>query len=410
MINNLIAVASSYTSQLINHALHNSANDSSYKNYIQYISADTQKLEQLVKQYPSSILFHNPKLLLSTAQYIVDSLRKISNLSQLHKTPIYFDIPCPDKRRAISLKWWQYQLNKVSRRDYEMLNYHFEKVSSKKAKYASNLQVRNYILRQQATAKWMNRTFIQNDGITLSLAKCSKSNYAQNSETFTILKGLGNYADSLTGYDWTFITLTAPLEFHSSPKYGDSKWDGSSAINSHNYLQKGWHRSQSILYKNMIHHFGIKVSEPHQDGCSHFHLIVWHKKNEYDAIVDAFSQQFSPKQIKFRRNNGMSCASSYIAKYIRKSDDYDPSSPIVRVASWRCCWGIRSFRFFGIDNQITKWRELRKIEHDTSAIWKAAKAGDFASYLSLLSDSDTTLLKQSSINKYGERYKKVIGI
>ena len=98
------------------------------------------------------------------------------------------------------------------------------------------------------------------------------------------------------------------------------------------------------------------------------------------------------------------------SKYIRKSINLDQNDELTKVCAWRSIWGLRAFQFFGVDNQITKWRELRRVKKDGSAIWKAANTGNFAAYLSLLKNKDTELLKEVATNKYDEEYKKVVGI
>ena len=409
MLNNLIDKSNDFVNKLVSSALSNSPNAPFYNNYVRYISYDTQKLEKLIKQYPASLLFNNPRLILETATNIVSELQKIEDLKQLHKITLCFNVECPDPARATTIKWWQYQLNKESRRDFEMLHYHFHKVSCYHDQYASKLQIKNYLLRMKSTEKWMKDTLVGINNLTL--AQCSRSNYARFSEMYTILNGLNSYADSL-GYDWTFITITAPPEFHSTPQNGYSKWDGSTPRDTNNYFTNGWHKTQSVLTKSSIHYFGMRTAEPHHDGSSHWHLMIWHKENDYDAIIDALKFQFPIQgQTNFKRNNGESSAASYVSKYIRKSIDLDGDNTTTSaVSAWRSCWGIRAFQFFGIDNQITKWRELRRIDNDKSLIGQAAKAGDFASYLSLLKSCNTALLKQIALNKYGEEYKRIVGI
>ena len=411
MTNNIIKTSKDFTVQLLSSVLCNQTEylSDTYHNYINNISSNTNRLEELVRQYPSSILFNNPRLILTTASNIVDQLKTIPNLKQIHKLPLYFNINCPDPLRATSIKWWQYQLNKESRRDFEMLHYHFHKVSCHNDKYASKLQVKSYLLRMKSTDSWMKRTFVGKGDLTL--AQCTRSNYARFSELYTILKGLNTYADNL-GYHSTFITITAPPEFHSTPVKGGSKWDGSSPRDTNAYFAKGWHKMQAVLSKNKTHYFGIRLVEPHHDGSNHWHLMILHKENDFDTIINALKFQFyGENQVNVKRNNGKSTAASYISKYIPKSKNLDgDDSTTSAVSAWRSCWGLRTFQFFGIEHQITKWRELRKIKKHNSALWKAASVGDFASYLSLLKSCTITLLKDVSENKYGGTYKKVIGI
>ena len=387
MTANITRDAHRFTNELVSEILNKSNANSSYHNYIQHLSSDKPKLNKLVRHHPASILFNNPKLIRDIASEIASDLQDASNLDKFEKEPLYFNINCPDPKRAVDKKWWQRQLNKECRRDFEMLRLHFGKVSFYKDNYASELQVTNYILRQKSTEKWMKKVMVTDK---LSLAQCARSNYARFSELYAILKGLNTYAVSLD-YCWTFVTVTAPPEFHSSPKFGASKWDGSSPRDSNNVLKQKWHKTQSNLYKKGIHHFGLRVIEPNSDATPHYHFMIWHKKGDFNAIEKAFKLQFPLKnQVTFLQNNGTSSASSYICKYIRKSTNLDEDDELTKVCAWRSIWGLRAFQFFGVNNQITKWRELRRIKKDSSAIWKAANTGDFATYLYLLKNNNTS--------------------
>jgi hypothetical protein len=283
-------------------------------------------------------------------------------------------------------------------------------------------------------------------GKTTVLADMAKSPATRFSQMYVTLKGLEHKA-KLLDYDFMLITLTAPPRFHPNPSVGRCKWDGSSAKDTHNYVMSLWANVKRTFANKGIKFnrgdaFGLRVSEPHLDGCPHYHILMFYKKRDQEIIRSTFKSYFSwsEKAIDFKMGDWeKGSPASYISKYISKNvstasfttttknENLEQvasadSAATERIAAWRSSVGIRAFQFFGINQCATKWnviRSLRYLKGEVSAgfdnlIEIACRARDkegesrFFEFMNLA--DDIIFIKDDVETMYGEEAKKVVAI
>jgi len=154
--------------------------------------------------------------------------------------------------------------------------------------------------------------------------------------------------------------------------------------------------------------YGMRVIEPHHDGCPHGHYLIFTKRHEqkrFQDIFEMYSLADAPDdkaakahRIKFEKcDYSKGSPASYMAKYVSKNingyglttdDAGDPiESSVEKTVAWARTFRIRQFQFFGIPSR-TIWRELRKpkesfLDPDLEELRKSAFLGDFKKYMEL---------------------------
>jgi hypothetical protein len=313
--------------------------------------------------------------------------------------------------------WWRRALRRMVARKSERGAMALGLVSKAAgAPYASDRAVFRRLDQNARNAQAMAATIFENDeGYRRSLADlaaASTSNKAiRRGELMTRIRGCEAMADEL-GHEGLFITLTAPSRFHPVLRHGarnknyqDGTKPGLPALTPRDSQQwhcTNWARARAALARLRIRIYGFRVAEPHHDGCTHWHMLIW-SDGRYQALEtvcevlrdywlrDAGTEPGAQKyRVAFKRMESGGAA-GYIAKYIAKNiddhgidshvDDYAEGEigpdllgdieikPAMRVEAWAAHWGIRQFQPLG-QPPVTVWRELRRVKEG-----EARKAG-----------------------------------
>jgi len=218
-------------------------------------------------------------------------------------------------------------------------------------------------------------------------------------------------------YVGVFYTMTCPSKYHANSDI----WEGKAPKETQAYLTKTWSQARSKLNRLGIPYFGMRVAEPHQGGCPHWHMILFMPKScmnkanhvlrryfskenrvelvnrfkergKYKAAYNNARQSWgykkskgfhakephksyfpsSPRFTAMLMDPDKGGAASYIAKYISKNiDGYNLNNHVDEesgdhlqksvnpVLAWASTWGIRQFQFQGAPS-VTIYRELRR--------------------------------------------------
>lgn len=178
---------------------------------------------------------------------------------------------------------------------------------------------------------------------------------------------LDRFSEERGDMTWSFLTITLPPSFHSSPVYGESKFDGSKPEEVKKELTDIWARLRTALanagFKYGVNEdlYGIIVFEGHKDGCLHRHILLHHRKSDTREIFSIFENQRMLNLKKYKKNNpdytgdlqwkielnnGKATATTYICKYIFPQGDKKGSDRNVALRSY---YGIRGHSFFGVN-------------------------------------------------------------
>lgn len=288
----------------------------------------------------------------------------------------------------------------------------------------------------------------------------------RRNEMMTRLRGIEQWSTSrgMVGHFWT---ITCPSRFHRWTQDGlgnvtrNPNYDGSTPRDAQEYLRNVWSRVRAELSRQKIAIVGMRVAEPHHDGCPHWHALVFAAPGEIDVAADVMQRYAltdSPNEpgASTRRfvietiDPEKGSATAYIAKYIAKHVDgtgtslegetdresgllfiqdegeranNDRPEAIDRVCAWASVWGIRQFQFFRA-GPVSAWRELRRLSKDDGSTgklceaWKAANAesfggmgrSDWGDFLKAIDRHPVELIKEHQENSYGEQVPRIVGI
>ncbi|EGU39421.1 replication endonuclease [Vibrio scophthalmi] len=301
-----------------------------------------------------------------------------------------------DISKMISEKWWYKRLNKIRKIMREHLAIAMGQVSSKASPYASWDCVREYQAQQAANYEYIKQHQLLDEETgekadLWDMVKKSVANPAiRRHELMVRCRGCEDIGNEL-GLQGLFLTLTTPAKYHNSYKKGGfiGHWNGASPRDAQKYLNNVWQRIRAKLGRKGIRWFGVRVAEPHHDGTPHWHLLIWVKPENKEAVTEIFvdyatkedKHELFDKQGRF--DHSARCdvgdidpekgtATGYIAKYISKNIDgfamdgdvSDETGKPVKdmaknVSAWKSRWNIRQFQFFG-GAPVTTYRELRR--------------------------------------------------
>lgn len=254
-------------------------------------------------------------------------------------------------------------------------------------------------LRDQQKTRWRTfaeRTKLYREGQELPmLTILSEANRKRVSEVYTLSKGLEKHARD-AGLTWAFITLTAPPNMHPNPSHGKSTWDGTLPDHAHNWIHSAWRKVEARFRKAGILVSGVRVCEPHKDGCPHWHLMLFVHPSQMGELETIMRTQRGCEHwkaeagLKFMLDDGRATAASYLFKYVLKTVNSIETltGEAASVDSWRSTWGIRAFQWIGMP-PISLWRNLRATKNFQSddprmmGLWLAARRGDGAAFIGL---------------------------
>jgi hypothetical protein len=237
------------------------------------------------------------------------------------------------------------------------------------------------------------------------------------------------------GYEADLITITAPSRFHAVHMSGfpNKKYNKSSVSSAQEYFTSNWDCIRAKIHRNHYEHLGFRVVEPHHDGTPHWHFLVFSKKEHREKVINTFKDYFlkdSPREFGAESNrvnilpiNIHKKGSNYLKKTLKKelnltgkneSKKNISSDDLERIYEWGCLWKIRQFEQFG-GPPVGVWREARRIAKEAKVpdnpLWKAAKEGDWLSYIELSDCMKLSRLKapiklykqyDETLNMYGE--------
>lgn len=360
--------------------------------------------------------------------------------------------------RLIDSHWWERRL--LIQQERQIERYHIDAGSVRKGQqiYCSNQCNQTIKTRVQKTRAFMaTMEAVSNHGDTLDMTDIMQASLAnpenRRAELMIRIAGFEHYADE-HGHIGEFITLTAPSKYHRYSGHAiNDKYDEGQITpkQTQKYLCAIWAKIRAKLKRDGINCYGFRVAEPHHDGTPHWHLLLFVRPDQHEAmqqIIRHYAFEADPNEpgalqhrVTFKTmDKTFGTASGYIAKYISKNigfnvgpDDEDPGQKTgttgERVRAWASMWGIRQFQQIG-GASVTIWRELRRIEAAPDGILEqarqAADQADWSTFLEIMGGADVnrkdqplSLLKKNDVNpdtgemktnKYQEIINRIVGV
>lgn len=381
-----------------------------------------------------------------------------------------------DIQRTMKEKFWANQLVKMKRRGFDNFAMLMKKIGKKQGQscYISEKNLDFYFRQQERNFEFLSKSsVISEDGkVQLSMLDVFNASVANPKNRAIELRVRAKGAEMMAKYleySAVFVTATVPRRFHPN----SSNYDGSSVRDGCNWFLRCWALTRSSLKKEEIKYFGLRCSEPHNDGTMHGHFVIFvepEKKelllsimrdkwvnNEPDGEVGGKWEEgrFNWKDIDPKKGSAVSYITKYVAKNIYSENEKDTSDEdervtmkgnVSRVRAWASLWSIRQFQFFGLPS-VSVYREFRRVANNQwrygmtnnncwseafrapevlpksfKGVAEACDEGDFYGYI----QHQTPIVKEDSIddgvrwnfaplsvvyeNGYGEIQRRTIGV
>lgn len=361
--------------------------------------------------------------------------------------------------RMIAPEWWRLRLKRARDVQREHLAIAVGQVQKAASAYVSRKTLGEWIDQKKRNAEFFKKfDLINEQGDRVALADMVHGSVAnpaiRRSELMVRMRGFENIANE-EGLAGEFYTITAPSRFHAVHSKGGfvSQWNGCSPQDTQRYLCGVWAKARAAISRAGIHVFGFRVVEPHHDGTPHWHMLLFMRPQDVDAVRDILcyharitdSEELqTPHALKARFHvepidPEKGSATGYIAKYISKNIDGfsldgetdDETGGSLRdmakaVSAWASRWRIRQFQQIG-GAPVTVWRELRRLPgenqilptQDMDNVRFAADVGDWRAYTecqggAFVMRKDLTVRLAYEVteqgNEYAEDVQRVQGI
>jgi Bacteriophage replication gene A protein (GPA) len=317
-------------------------------------------------------------------------------------------------------RFWRRVLRKVFAQTVEKCSIGLGLVNKGRDCYVSTTSVKRRRVQLATSAAMMENTELENElGQRMKLsdlaAKSMANKTVRRAELMTRISGFDVIAQDLQ-HDATFVTVTCPSRMHKWTDKGggvflNPRYDETTPREAQQYLSGQWAKMRSAMKRRGLEVYGFRVTEPHHDGCPHWHMLMFHQAGHGPEMRGLFTRYFLQNdsanergadkyRVKFERiDRTKGSAASYIAKYISKNvDGYKVGVDLhgnpaiessVRVEAWASTWRIRQFQQVG-GPPVTVWRELRRLNPDN------LEAG-------MLPDQLTAALRGVNIGQMGGR-------
>lgn len=308
--------------------------------------------------------------------------------------------------------WWRRALRKRVARVVEHGAIRLGLVNRTVGAYASDGAVKRRAGQLARNAAALDKTLFRNEaGQVYKLSELAALSVAnpdvRRGELMVRIRGAEEHADA-AGHPGLFVTLTCPSRFHAvlstskkggglrmNPKYNEENTPRAAQM----WLRQMWARARAQMAREGLTVYGIRVAEPHHDGCPHWHALLWFASEEQlqagrDALLshwlsDAGDERGAKKNRVNLKRMKAGGAAGYVAKYVAKNvggsvnvdghtDDGQKVETggvkgVERVDAWASTWGIRQFQTIGLP-PVGVWRKLRGV--DAGQVEQARVNGD----------------------------------
>jgi hypothetical protein len=334
--------------------------------------------------------------------------------------------------RCIDPAWWRKRYRNTFGRIFEHAAIRLGKVSKFAGMYVSDETLKRYMDQQRENQKMLEATRLVNNldqehVLADIVAKTTAAKSIRAGEVMVRMRGMEAYA-AKNGLVGVFITLTCPSKYHavlSESGETNPNYNNANPRQANTYLCNVWKCQRAAYGRLGLRPLGMRIAEPHHDGCPHWHMMFFlppeqvgafcKVMREYALAEDGDEPGARRNRVKIVRIEAeQGTATGYILKYVLKNtgdkklqhDGYTSQKnifgdeeihPGMRVQAWASKWHIRQFQGIG-EPPVTVYREVRRVDGDKvkdapehiqalhAAVQKDVDAGkrvDYCAYLEI---------------------------
>ncbi|WP_161783997.1 replication endonuclease [Massilia sp. LC238] len=348
--------------------------------------------------------------------------------------------------RVCDASFWRRSLTVAVERGREQFFLRLGKLGLSDERYASDLGVdaREQQLRMQQ--RWIENTVLRkkNDAemgrnsakSEIRLADVVKTPKQKFAKLYSFIKAMEKLAQKSKLHS-AMLTITLEPEWHPNPQYGKNTWNGKSPRAAHKSFCTRWQAVLRDLHRIGIRLSGFRATEPHGDGCPHYHTWLIYRpehekkilltimryfqlklkvrspvddkeatndiiyENRNDFIVGkwrACTKEDEESQVELSRiDPARSKAASYVMKYVmgtlpkslkdlaqvdnkKNAGQSKKSDGMARVDTYRAIWGMNQGRLFGVAKCLSVWDQFRRMQKPPAhwflrKLWVMARGG-----------------------------------
>ncbi|WP_164837489.1 replication endonuclease, partial [Streptomyces sp. B29(2018)] len=198
--------------------------------------------------------------------------------------------------RLCNAKWWRGQIRKIQARQLETAARQLGLTCKKTGGYVSGVSLLRRRQQKRRNRELLENTYAENDaGQVYTLAQLSDLGVSnpvnRRNELMARIRGCEEWAEQHgENLQAVFLTATCPSRFHAYNRGGKryDNWDGSTPIQAQEWLNERWRKLRAMWNKAEIRFYGLRIAEPHHDGCPHWHLLLWFDRSQVKPAMKMF--------------------------------------------------------------------------------------------------------------------------
>ncbi|MFL9922599.1 replication endonuclease [Paraburkholderia fungorum] len=245
-------------------------------------------------------------LAMRCAKLRLPNARKLHWAERILGTPVPGDSLTSQLARVDDARFWRRAIRTRVLREREHLFLRLGLIGARREKYVSSKQLKTRLDQLKRQAKWMKDTVLLPRYLTpddaekdlLTLADVSASPKSRFAKLYTFTRAMDELAQE-AGLSAAMLTLTLEPEWHPNPSHGANQWGGANPRDAHGSLAKRWQSILRDLDRAGIGLSGLRVVEPHQDGCPHWHIWLLYRPDA-ETMILATVMKYFPKKLKVR--------------------------------------------------------------------------------------------------------------
>ena len=246
------------------------------------------------------------ELALAFAQYNLPGLQKLDWSARLLGAPVPGKTVPSRMARVADARFWRRAIRLLLMREREHFFLRLRLVGRGAERYVSDAQLSARLSQLRRQAEWMKATVLvpryivpgdATEGL-LTLDQVASSPRTRFAKLYTFVKAMDAISvdEKLSA---GMLTLTLEPEWHPNPSHGHNSWNGSSPRAAHQSMATRWQAILRDLDRLGVGLSGLRVVEPHQDACPHWHLWLLYRPDAEQPILETVMRYF-PNRLKVR--------------------------------------------------------------------------------------------------------------
>ena len=235
--------------------------------------------------------------------------------------PVPGETPEAQFARLCDARFWRRCIRVILLREREHFYMRLHLVHKTREAYVSDTQLSTRLAQLKRQKQWMKETVLlprylepgqASDGL-LTLEQVAASPRTRFAKLYTFVKAMDTMAME-AGLSAAMVTLTLEPQWHPNPSNGNRSWNGCTPRQAHQNIATRWQSILRDLDRFGIGVSGLRVVEPHKDGCPHWHIWLLYQPDAAQVIMQTVMRYF-PNKLKVR------CAKRNSAKQMKAGAD-----------------------------------------------------------------------------------------